>query len=278
MMKLALIYATWPVTPFGVTWYKLAEVMRQAGLRQHLERAGHAVEEHVLSATGASAAEFRGAFELSGKIAAHCGEAAANGAFPVVVCGSCSVSSLGAAAGIGGRGRTGVLWLDAHPDLNTPETSGSGLLDGMAAATILGECWKHMAQDLAALRPLSPQDVCYFGARDIDPGEAAFMASQHIPIAKDADEAITHLGRCDRVYLHLDMDVHDPRAVRVSNFAVPGGPAPDQVREFVARAASNLPVAALSLTSLDPAMPDAAAGIPCAIAHIEAVCGNLKAA
>lgn len=275
-MKIALIYATWPVTPFGVNWYKLADALRRAGLTQHLEQAGHHVEEHVLAAAGASAGEFRGAFELSGQIAAACGNAAQDGAFPIVVCGSCSVASLGVAAGLGGRGRTGVLWLDAHPDLNTSETSGSGLLDGMAVATILGECWKHMAQDVAGLRPLSPQDICFFGARDIDPGEAAFMASQRIPIAKDADEAARHLSRCDQIYLHLDMDVHDPREIRASNYAVPDGPTPDQVRDFITKAARNLPVAALSLTSLDPAMPEAAAGIACAIGHIEAVCGYAR--
>jgi len=276
-MRVALIYATWPVTPFGVTWHKFADSLHAAGLGNALTSAGYRVEEYVLTATGPQAGEFRGAFELGGAIAARCREAVAAGALPVVICGSCTVASLGVVSGLNGA-RTGIIWMDAHPDLNTPETSGSGLLDGMALAAVLGKCWTHMAQDIAGLRPAAAEDVCLFGARDIDPGEALFIADHGIPIILDARDAINRLAACDRLYLHLDMDVHDPIRLRVSGFAVPGGPTPEAVRDTLRQAARARPVAALSVTSLDPAAPDGARAIACAIEHIQAVCDSQRAA
>lgn len=276
-MRVALIYATWPVTPFGVTWYKLADSLREAGLGQALRQSGHEVIEHVLVAEGPGALEFRGAFELGGRIAQRCREAALRGAFPVIICGSCAVAALGAIAG-SSAARAGILWMDAHPDLNTPDTSGSGLLDGMALAIALGKCWKLMAQDVAGLRPAFVRDACLVGARDIDPGEALSLALDDISIVSTASDAATRLAESSGVHIHLDMDVHDALQVRTNNFAVPNGPTIEQVRAMLTETASRLPVATLSVTGLDPAAPDAALGIRVAIDHIRAVCDSRSAA
>jgi arginase len=270
-MRVALIYATWPVTPFGSTWYKLADALRAAGLGQALTAAGHQVEEHVLAATGPAATELRGGFELSAQVAAQCRAAVETGAFPVVICGSCGVAAVGAVAGLGGEG-TGILWMDAHPDINTPETSGSGMFDGMALSTALGECWRQMAGQVAGLQPASADNVCLFGARDIDPGEAEYIAAHGIPNTADLPLDAGRLSACERVYVHLDMDVHDGLTVRANNFAVPGGPSAETVRAALVEASRGLPVAALSITGLDPAAPDADLAMRIAIDHARAVC------
>lgn len=273
-MRVALIHATWPVTPFGATWYRLAEAMQAAGLTQALAGAGHRIEEHVLTATGPAATELRGGFELSAQIAARCRAAVEAGALPVVICGSCGVSATGAIAGLGGDG-TGIVWMDAHPDLNTPETSGSGMFDGMALATALGECWRHMAGQVARLQPASARNVCLFGARDIDPGEADFIAAHGIPNGVNVPLHVQRMCTCERVYVHLDMDVHDALAVRANHFAVPGGPSAEDVRAVLARIARDTPLAALSVTGLDPAAPDGDKAITIAVDHIRAVCDSL---
>jgi arginase len=275
-MRIALIYATWPVRPYGVTWYKLADALREAGLSRTLREGGHEVIEHVLVAEGPNALEFRGAFELGGRIARRCREAVQRGALPVIVCGSCAVAAV-AAGGLHPQ-RSGILWMDAHPDLNTPETSGSGLLDGMALAIALGKCWKLMAKDIAGSRPAFARDVCLFGARDIDPGEALALAMDDIPIISAASDAVSRLADCGGVYIHLDMDVHDALQVRTNNFAVPHGPSIEQVRTLLTETAGQLPVAALSITGLDPAAPDAELAIATAIAHIRAVCDSRSTA
>ena len=274
-MRVSLIYATWPVTPFGVTWYKLAESLRAAGLTQALIEAGHQVEEHPLTATGPAATELRGGFELSARIAAQCRAAAESGAFPVIISGSCGVAAAGAVAGLGGD-RTGIFWMDAHPDLNTPETSGSGLFDGMALATALGQCWGHMVRT-AGLETGHAENVRLFGARDIDPGEADFIARHGIPRGTEVPFDLSRLSACEKVYVHLDMDVHDALTVRTNNFAVPNGPSVEEVRAALVEIARATPLAALSVTGLDPAAPDGERAMALAIEHVRAVCDGLSA-
>jgi arginase len=70
--------------------------------------------------------------------------ACAKGALPNVFSGDCNVS-IGVLSGLR-RDRVGVVWLDAHPDADTPDTSMTGLFDGMAVATIAGRCWKAWCQ------------------------------------------------------------------------------------------------------------------------------------
>ena len=275
-MRVALIYATWPVTPYGATWYKLADALRQAGLRAALEDAGHEVEEHVLVAQGPAATELRGAFELARDIARHCREAHAGGALPVVVCGSCAVAAVGGMAGFD-AGTASILWMDAHADLNTPDTSGSGMLDGMALAIALGKCWKPLGSELAGLHPMARSDVYLFGARDIDPGERALIDSERIAILHKAADVPAHLASAERVYIHLDMDVHDALQVRANGFAVPGGPRIDEIRAALTRVAAPPSAVTLSVTGLDPAAPDAVFAIDTAIAHIRAVCDSRSA-
>jgi arginase len=278
-MRVRLIYATWPATPFGATWYKLPEAMRAAGLKEALVEAGHEVLEREFTASAPAATELRRAFELAATIADECRAAAADDALPVIVCGSCAVSAMAAMAAIAYVGVwAGVLWLDAHPDLNTPETSGSGMFDGMALATAMGLCWTRMVEEIAGITPGSAglPDVCLVGARDVDPGEAALIAQHSIPTVQRAEDAVRHLQKCERVYVHLDMDVHDALQVRANSFAVPGGPSIEAVGALLAGATRQLPVAVLSVTGLDPAAPDAGRAIRAAIAHIRSVCDNWK--
>jgi arginase len=276
-MRVALIYASWPVTPYGATWYKLADCLRTGGLREALQAAGHEVEEHTASVTGPQAGELRGAFELAGDIARHSSEAHAGGALPVVICGSCAVAAVGAMAGFG-EAAASILWMDAHPDLNTPETSGSGMLDGMALAIALGKCWKLLAHDVAGLKPEREQDVCLFGARDIDPGEKTLIEGERMAVTDMAADAAALLASAECLYIHLDMDVHDALQVRANSFAVPGGPSIDEVRATLTQVAAAPRAVALSITGLDPAAPDAALAIETAIAHIRTVCDSRSAA
>jgi len=276
-MRVALIYASWPVTPYGATWYKLADSLRAAGLRDALQAAGHGVEEHVLVAEGPAALEVRGAFELGARVSATCKEARESGALAVIICGSCAVAGMGALASFGGA-LEAILWMDAHPDLNTPETSGSGMLDGMALSIALQECWHHLGRNVAGLHHASIPDACFFGARDIDPGEVAFIAEHKLAIVKSGDEACRTLAACDFGYIHLDMDVHDALQVRANRFAVPGAPTVEDVREVLREASLRLPVDILSVSGLDPAAPDAALAIDIAIEHIRTVCDSRSAA
>jgi arginase family enzyme len=112
---------------------------------------------------------------------------------PIVV-GGCCCSHVGAATGVSRRvGRLGLVWLDAHGDLNTPETSPSGNEWGMPFRMLLD------AEVVAA------DDVALVGARNLDPPEVEFMAAHGI------DESLDRaLSGVEATYVALDFDVLDP--------------------------------------------------------------------
>ena len=112
---------------------------------------------------------------------------------PVVV-GGCCCAHVGAATGVSRRvGRLGLVWLDAHGDLNTPETSPSGNEWGMPFRMLLDH------------GIVAAQDAALVGARNLDPPEVEFMEAQGMD-----DSVDRALAGTDAVYVALDFDVFDP--------------------------------------------------------------------
>jgi arginase family enzyme len=119
-----------------------------------------------------------------------------------LVLGGCCCAHVGAVRALAGRGRLGVVWLDAHGDLNTPETSPSGNPWGMALRMLID------AGDV------DPGDVTLLGARNLDPPEQEFLEAAGIR---------TELGPLpERIYVAIDCDVVEPGELDV-RFPEPGG-------------------------------------------------------
>jgi arginase len=225
-------------------------------------------------------------FELARKLAGEVAQARRNprhaggGAFPVVLAGNC-LSAVGTISGLGDVPRLGAVWLDAHGDLNTPETSPSGLLDGMALAVATGRCWGRLAAEIPGFRPLSDGRVLHLGARDLDPEETALLTTGAIDAvggqAWTGDDgpaavavALDRLAtRVDAVYLHVDLDVHDAGQVRTSPHGVPGGPGPSAVAEAVAATFARMPVVALGVTCYAPEVDTDGSGRAAALNVLE---------
>src|SRR4030095_6884769 len=163
--------------------------------------------------------------------------------------GNCG-SSLGTMSGVhaatpNDSSAIGVIWLDAHADFNTPETTTTGFLDGMALAALTGKCWHGLTATIPGFRPVSDAHVVLVGARDIDPAEEQLLASSRVMRVEAArmqadgagaalDTALTELARhVSRVYLHIDLDVHEPSEAQANQYAVPGGLSADTVRDLV---------------------------------------------
>jgi arginase len=157
-----------------------------------------------------------------------------------------------------------VLWLDAHADFNTPETTTSGFLDGMALAALTGQCWRALTASIPGFRPVSDAHVVLVGARDIDPAEEQSLASSRVMRVEAArlqaagtaaalDAALIELARhVSRVYLHIDLDVHEPADAQANQYAVPGGLFAGTVRDLVGVVADRFTIAAAALTAFDP--------------------------
>ena len=157
-----------------------------------------------------------------------------------LVLGGCCCAHVGAVRGLSARpGRLAVVWIDAHGDLNTPETSPSGNAWGMPL---------RMAIDAGAV---APGDIALVGARSLDPPEVEYLGAAGID--DDVDRA---LAGCDRVYVALDCDVLRPGELDVF-MPEPGGPTLAELEELLARVTGAVPLAGLGLTGLresaDPA-------------------------
>jgi arginase len=152
-----------------------------------------------------------------------------------LVLGGCCCSHVGAVEGLAARHeRLGVIWLDAHGDLNTPETSPSGNEWGMPLRMILD----HGAVDA--------RDVVLWGARNLDPPEREFIASAGI--GEDVEPV---LAEADAVYVALDCDVLDPPELAVF-MPEPDGPSLADVERLLIRVRESGKLAGAGLTGLAP--------------------------
>jgi arginase len=152
-----------------------------------------------------------------------------------LVLGGCCCSHVGAVEGLTARhGRIGVLWLDAHGDLNTPESSPSGNEWGMPLRMLLDRGTIHAA------------DVVLWGARNLDPPEVEYIASAGI-----GDDPEPLLARADAVYVALDCDVLDPDELSIF-MPEPGGPSLADLEELLTGVRESGKLVGVGLTGLAP--------------------------
>jgi arginase len=149
------------------------------------------------------------------------------GSRPVVLSGDCT-TALGTVAGLQRAGLDpGVVWFDAHGDVQTLETTTSGYLGGFPLRMLVGYRPELIATELG-LRPVAEQQVLLAGARDLDPPEAAYLGNALISRAEvpELDAADLPDGP---LYVHLDLDVIDPGVVPGLRYPASGGPGRAQV-------------------------------------------------
>ncbi|MDX6473262.1 MAG: arginase [Gaiellaceae bacterium] len=152
-----------------------------------------------------------------------------------LVLGGCCCSHVGAVEGLSSRyDRLGVIWLDAHGDLNTPESSPSGNAWGMPLRMLI---------DRGAV---DARDVALVGARNLDPPEVEFIAAAGI---HDTPDAV--LDRVDCVYVALDCDVFEPGELAVF-MPEPGGPTISEVEKLLCGLRDRGAVVGAGLTGLAP--------------------------
>lgn len=237
------------------------ERLAEAGLAEHLRALGHEVVTHRIETTLAFPTEAAVAFDLARAISARVRVATAARAFPLILAGNC-MSAVGAVAGVaGGREAPGVVWLDAHGDFNTPETTASAFLDGMAGAVLTGRCWTAAAGSVPGFVPARDADYLLIGARDLDPAEHELLVRSRVTVLDaPAIRAVEPLAAAlahrsgGGVYLHVDLDVLDPDRVGTANaFAVPGGLTADEVRAVIHGVRLRRGIAAATIAAYDPA-------------------------
>jgi arginase len=217
--------------------------IRYAGLASRLAELGHEyvdlgnVETAVAEATetGDEHARFLPQIkETSQRVAQLVWRAVRDGFVPVVLGGDHSVA-LGTLAGLREvHGLGGAIWIDAHGDLNSPETSPTGNVHGMVLAAALGLAGDRFRGDDWGLPALDPGRVALVGVRALDEGERELLRGLDVKVFTMSDldrlgvehsvrEALAHVAGPGFVHVSLDMDAIDPDVAPGVGTPVRGG-------------------------------------------------------
>jgi arginase len=218
--------------------------VRSAGLADRLKGLGHDVEddgnvfaeEPETQAEDGSGAYFVEPIVRSCEsVAQRVRQAREDGAVPLVVGGDHSIS-MGSVAGVGGdEARVGVLWVDAHADFNTPETSPSGNVHGMPLAALTGRGDPRLCEVGGTAPKVRDRDVVIVGARSVDEAERELLRESDVTVftMRDIDErgmsrvmesAITIATEgTDGVHASVDLDSVDPETAPGVGTPEPGG-------------------------------------------------------
>ena len=243
--RLRVTLAQQPFSPNGTS--PGPRTMAQGGIQKILADLGASVRVQEAGLTAEEDTEYGGWKRLGMALGHFADLVAANereGSFTVGLYATCP-SMPGMVAGLQHSGptrepiRIGMLWLDAHPDFNTPETTRSGSLGGMPVAVATGRALQRMRLDAHLDPPLSDRHVVMGGVRLTDPLEQQLLDASAIEqlTVDDLRQAtpavfaqLDRLSRLtDKIYVHIDMDVLDPREVMAHQNKVPNGPSSEEL-------------------------------------------------
>jgi arginase len=238
--KLRVALAKQPFLPNGTS--PGPNTMANGGVQDILRRVGAVVRVDEAGLSPDEDTEY-GGWKRLGMALGHFADIVSknerDGYFTVGLLATCP-SMPGLVAGLQHSGPTreaikvGMLWLDAHPDFNTPETTRSGSLGGMPVAVATGRALQNLRLDAHLDPPLPDRHVVMGGVRLTDPLEQQLLANSLIEqvsvddLRRSTPAVFGQLDRLsgitDKIYVHIDMDVLDPREVMSHGNKVPNGP------------------------------------------------------
>jgi arginase len=154
---------------------------------------------------------------------------------PVCIVGDCC-QPIAVVAGLQRAGlEPMVVWLDAHGDFNTHETTITGYVGGMPIAMITGRGDQTLVE-ADGLKPLPDTDIILADARDLDPAERELLDQSTVTRLTDFNELVERVAASDRpFYVHFDVDVIDCAEAPAMQYPVAGGPSIETLRNAAAR-------------------------------------------
>ena len=257
--RLRVALARQPFLPNGVS--KGPTTMSDGGIQEILARMGATVRVEEARLTEDENTEY-GGWKRLGMALGHFADIVKKnereGYFTVGLLATCP-SMPGLVAGLQHSGpaseaiRIGMLWLDAHPDLNTPETTRSGSLGGMPVAVATGRALHRLRVDAGLDPPIADRYIVMGGVRLTDPLEQHLLDESSIEqlsvddLRSASPAVFAQLDRLsrltDKIYVHIDMDVLDPKEVMGHGNKVPNGPSSEQLAVLFEKIFSRYPKA-----------------------------------
>lgn len=220
------------------------EAIKYAGLIKRLENIGYNVEDRcdipvdkkaAITVAGSNLKHLNIVAEVNGKLCKEVSDAMSEGKFPLVIGGDHSIA-IGTISGVlQHKKNLGVIWFDAHGDINTPQTSPSGNIHGMPIAVLLGMGDETLTSIGGSDTFLKKENIVYIGSRDLDAGERTALKTLGIKvftmheiddmgIKNVMEQAIKIAGEgTDGIHVSFDLDVLDPEVAPGTGTKVPGG-------------------------------------------------------
>lgn len=220
------------------------EAIKYAGLVKRLENIGYNVEDRcdivvdkkvATTVAGSNLKNLNIVSEVNSNLCKEVSDAMSEGKFPLVIGGDHSIA-IGTISGVlQHKKNLGVIWFDAHGDINTAETSPSGNIHGMPVAVLLGMGDDSLTSIGGKDAVLKKEHIVYIGSRDLDAGERIALKSLGIKvftmheiddmgIKTVIEEAIKIAGNgTDGIHVSFDLDVLDPEVAPGTGTKVPGG-------------------------------------------------------
>ena len=160
------------------------------------------------------------------------------GEFPLVLGGDHSIV-LGSLAGVSATAKkqgksVGVLYVDAHGDFNTPETTPTGNIHGECLAASAGYGLPELTNLYFEGQKVDPKNICFVGSRDLDSGEKLMMKQAGVTVFTMSDidcrgfpaivrQVLAFFKKVDQIHVSFDMDVLDPMFAPGTGIPLPGG-------------------------------------------------------
>ena len=170
------------------------------------------------------------------------------GRVPVLLAGDCSIGITTLPSALRHGQGIKVLWLDAHADYNTPATTTSGYLGGMALAGACGEWDAGLTDTIASDR------VVLAGVRDLEDGERDLLGASGVTVigASNVETLVAVKNALDGapVYVHLDLDVIDPEHFP-AQFPAPGGLPPEKLFDLAEAVVEDCELVGLEITAFE---------------------------
>jgi len=161
--------------------------------------------------------------------------------------------------------KLGMVYMDAHGDFNTPETTPSGIIGGMDVAIVAGRGSKKLAVMFGHSPLLPEENIVLYGVRDLDPLEGKALAASKVRVysreqiksqgaEKAAEEILRHLqSKCDCLYLHIDLDVLDESVFSAQGLPVPDGLSKEEFQSTIRVLVKSGKLCGLALMVFDAA-------------------------
>jgi arginase len=204
------------------------------------------------------------------------------GFFPLILGGDCMVA-LGALSGLLDPPNTAVVWLDAHGDFNTPETTISNYLGGMPLACAVGRGLDELRELCKLAVPLPERNVALLGARDFDPAEERMLVASSVKLVRatdlggdttDLERPLRALATFPQLYLHVDIDVLDPVEAPGVDYPAARGLSLGELKRIVQQTVAMGNLAALAITAVNPGKDIDGRTVGAALETIEAALGK----